>query len=193
LHTATHSASTKPSLLGLDAPQVWDTERAYQHLQAIGEADTKRTAERRLHELRLLPSEITVETLRDEFGGKPTPVVLNWEIEQIRAKRELVLFVQLYQLPTGADCVHANDARGGRYWIPLNGASASEASIVPALQDLQRHVGKEVAFFPHGGLVETCRKIGGSSPVKLAMLSYPPRVDAPIQKKASRNRVSPHL
>ena len=33
--------------MGLDAPQVWDTERAYQHLQAIGEANTKRTAERR--------------------------------------------------------------------------------------------------------------------------------------------------
>ena len=31
-------------LLGLDSPKVWDTELAFAHLQALGEAETKRTA-----------------------------------------------------------------------------------------------------------------------------------------------------
>ena len=42
---------TTPDLWGLDAAQAWDTDLAYQQLQSLGEADTKRTAERRLHEV----------------------------------------------------------------------------------------------------------------------------------------------
>ena len=36
---------------GLDTERVWSTELAYEHLKAIGQVDTKRTAERRLNVL----------------------------------------------------------------------------------------------------------------------------------------------
>ena len=62
---------TKPNLLGLDTCQAWDTERAFQHLQTIGQADTKRTAERRLHDLSLLPVELNADSLQDEMGRRP--------------------------------------------------------------------------------------------------------------------------
>jgi sulfate adenylyltransferase subunit 2 len=179
--------------LGLDAPQVWDTQRAFGHLNAIGEADTKRTAERRLHELGLLPAEVQAESLEDEFVRKPTPAVRNWEIEQVRAKRHLLLFVQLHQLATGTECLHANDARGARYWVPLNDAAASATNVLAALQDLQQHIGKDVTFFPHGRLVALCRQIPTSAPVKLGMLSYPPTLELPARNHPVRTTVSPHL
>ena len=46
-----------PALYGLDAGQVWDSMLAFERLNACGEADTKRTAERRLSALGLLPQE----------------------------------------------------------------------------------------------------------------------------------------
>ncbi|WP_240456831.1 hypothetical protein [Acidovorax sp. 1608163] len=59
------------ALLGLDAKQVWDTELAYSHLKKCGEADTKRTAERRLNALGLLPQGLNDGDLRDEQGLPP--------------------------------------------------------------------------------------------------------------------------
>ena len=67
-------------LLGLDASQVWDTELAFAHLQALGEADTKRTAERRLNTLGLLPQELSPELLLDERDRSPNRLVLEWAI-----------------------------------------------------------------------------------------------------------------
>ena len=102
-----------PELLGLDAPQVWDTEFAFAHLQALGEADTKRTAERRLNTLGLLPLELTPNLLLDERDRSPNRLVLEWAIEQARKRRDRVLFAQLYPLPGSASCAKA-PSRSGR-------------------------------------------------------------------------------
>ena len=140
-------------LLGLDTPQVWSTETAFAHLQAIGAADTKRTAESRLNAMGLLPRELTPELILDERDRSPNRLVLKWAIDQARKQR--VLFVQLHPLPNdgtnGQPCLHANDARGARIWAPL--ARLSDAAIHQALADLQRHIGKPIAVFPHGALV----------------------------------------
>jgi sulfate adenylyltransferase subunit 2 len=186
---------TNPDLHGLDAPLVWDTERAFQHLNTIGKADTKRTAERQLHELAIIPAELNPENLEDESNRKPTPVVLNWEIEQARSKRKLVLFAQLFNLPGGVDCLHANDARGGRYWVPLEDRTASQEQVVNALQKLQLHVGKDIAIFAHGRLVSFCRRIPAPAQVSLSLLSYPPILNIEHQARAPdapRTR-TPHL
>jgi sulfate adenylyltransferase subunit 2 len=45
--------------------------------------------------------------------------VLDWQIDNARKARKLVLFIQLKALPDGTACLHANDARGARYWLPL--------------------------------------------------------------------------
>ena len=94
-HSATDSSADSR---GLDAPQTWDTELAFAHLQALGEADTKRTAERRLNALELLPQELGPELLLDERERSPNRLVLDWAIEQARKRRDRVLFAQISPL-----------------------------------------------------------------------------------------------
>jgi len=188
-------AAAQPGLLGLDAPGVWDTERAFQHLHASGMADTKRTAERQLHALGMLPPELDAESLADALGRKPVPAVLDWEIGQARAKRKLVLYLQLFALPGGNDCLHANDARGARYWLPLAAAAATERDVAPALNALQAYIGKAVAMFPHGRLVELCRRLVAPDRADLNLLSYPPTLDeGSLSRPAGVARsITPHL
>lgn len=94
----------------------------------LGSVHTKRTAERRLHEMGILPPELSVADLSDENGQKPTPAVLNWEIEGARRRRQLVLFAQLFRLPNGTQCLHVNSARRARCWVPLRGIKLTARS-----------------------------------------------------------------
>jgi sulfate adenylyltransferase subunit 2 len=167
-------SATKSSLnmLGLDAWNVWDTTLAFAHMQAKGEAATKRSAERRLNALGLLPPELTPGLLLDELDRAPNRVVLNWAVDQARKRRDRVLFVQLYPLPSGEPCMHANDARGTRLWVPM--ASLGNESVHQALSDLQRHIGKPVAMFPSGPLVGYMRNILSTSEIKLYPQAYSP-------------------
>jgi sulfate adenylyltransferase subunit 2 len=182
-------------LLGLDAHQVWTTEHAFQHLRALGRVDSKRSAERLLQALALFPPELNPDSLEDELGRKPIPAVLQWELEKLRSKRKLVLFAQLFHLPGATDCLHANDARGARYWIPLDGVTARQKHIARALQELQRHIGKDIAIFPHGRLVELCRRASAPAAVGLSLLSYPAILDQALlaRSSASGRTLTPHL
>ena len=186
---------SNPDLFGLDEPTVWDTERAFQHIKRMGHADTKRTAERRLHELAIVPEELQAENLEDDLGRKPVPAVLNWDMDQARGKRKLVLFAQLLLLPNGIDCLHANDARGARYWIPLSKKNAGKKDIATALQHLQVHIGKGIAVFPHGRLVNLCRQISAPAQISLCLLSYAPTLNLDsIRPSPGPSRAStPHL
>lgn len=184
---------TKTTFFGLDACQVWDTEHAFQHLQAIGKADTKRTAERRLHDLALLPVELNADNLQDEISRRPLRLVLEQELERARSKRKLVLFAQLHSLPGGRECLHANDARGARYWIPLNSSLLTPQHIAAALQQLRLHIGKDIAVFPHQRLVAFCRQ---ASPISgLSLLAYPPALDLSQQAHCTNygKTSTPHL
>lgn len=166
------TTSHNPALLGLDASRVWDTEFAFEHLQGIGEADTKRTAERRLNALGLLPSELTGADLLDEGDQPPNRLVLIWAIEQARKRRDRVLFPQLFPLPSGQPCLHANDARGARFWVPMAGVD-SEA-VQQALGSLQRHIGKPIAVFPHGALVAHLRGMPSTPVIQFCPQAYRP-------------------
>ena len=168
-HIAT---SLNPALLGLDALGVWDTELAFAHLQAKGEADTKRTAERRLNSLGLHPKELNENGLLDELDRLPNQRVLAWSIEQARKRRDKVLFAQLSPLPGGQPCLHANDARGARFWIPL--ASLDSAAIQAALHALRQHVGKPIALFPHGALVAQLRGTPSLPEIDYGLHAYRP-------------------
>lgn len=147
---------TTLDVFGLDTSQVWDTELAYQHLSALGQADTKRTAERRLHSLGMLPPEIKADAIEDELGRPANKLLLDWALGKARSRRSLPLFVQLHDLPTGKTCLHVNDARGARYWVPLEEA-ASSTVVLAALQQLQQHIGKSVTIFAHGELLRWLR------------------------------------
>ena len=128
--------STPSPLHGLDAARVWTTEAAHQHLHGLGLAETKRTAERKLHALGLLPPELNATLLRDERERPLKQLVLDWAIEQARKAQARVLFAQLAELPGGQPCLHANDARGARWWHPL--PSSTRTDVVAALQAVQQ-------------------------------------------------------
>lgn len=169
-----HHIETKPNpaLLGLDVVQVWDTELAFVHLKTCGAADTKRTAERRLNALGLLPQELTDADLLDERDRTPNRLVLEWAIEQARKRRDRVFFIQLSPLPGGQPCLHANDARGARFWVPL--ASVEVGAVEQALTLLQQHVDKPIAVFPHGALVAVLRGMHSTPSIRLCPQAYRP-------------------
>jgi sulfate adenylyltransferase subunit 2 len=83
-----------------------------------------------------------------------------------------VLFAQLSPLPGGQLCLHANDARGARFWIPV--AKINHEFIRKAMDDLQQHIGKPIAIFPHGALVGHVREMISTPVVKLCQQAYRP-------------------
>ncbi len=192
MHTATKMGSE--SLYGLDVQKVWDTNSAFQHLQLLGQADTKRTAERRLQELAFFPNELNEALLEDELSRPANKVVLGWAVEKARSQRKLVLFIQLSPLPTGQTCLHANDARGGRYWLPLSttGQIPTTAELLKGLRKLQQHVDKDVAVFPHSSLVGLLRNERSMEHVTLAPSSYLPVLNLPTPN-LQRGTTTPHL
>ncbi len=175
-----------PKLLGLDDPRVWDTELAFEHLQALGEADSKRTAERRLHSLGMLPQEQTSDKLLDESEHSPNRRVLDWAIEQARKRRDRVMFVQLQPLPGGQPCLHANDARGARFWIPM--ARLDGDAVRQAIEDLQHHIGKPIAVFPHGRLVGYMRSMPGTADIHLCPQAYRPVLPSGLTLSGNNRR-----
>lgn len=181
-------------LLGLDAPRFWDTDLAFQHLKAQEEADTKRTAERRLHQMELLPPALDPSDLRDEVDRPLVTAILDWQLARARKQRDLVLLAQLHALPDGQECLHANDARGARYWRPL-GPAADAAALQRALQDLQQHIGKPLLVLPHGRLVQACRTLQAPAQVELSLLAYAPVLDLSSQRRppGTRRTTTPHL
>jgi len=182
------------ALLGLDAPRIWNTELAFQHLSAQGQADTKRTAERRLHQLGLLPLTLEPADLQDEIARPLITAILDWQLALARKQRDLVLFLQLHTLPGGQECLHANDARGARYWRPL-GKKANTAALQRAFQDLQQHLGKPIVILPHGRLVRLCRPLQPPTQVRLCLLAHLPVLDLSVQTRTSSvaRTTTPHL
>ena len=182
------------SLLGLETQRVWDTELAYAHLKNCGEADTKRTAERKLHALGLLPQELSDDDLRDEYGRPPKKLVLDWAMQQARKRRERVLFTQLSYLPNKTPCLHANDARGARIWVPLR--DTQHETISQGLSALQHHISRPIAVFPHGALVTALRETPSTSVIRLCPQAYRPPLTADhpqLQESKPTVKLSPHL
>ncbi len=180
-------------LLGLDAAKPWDTEQAFAHLQASGRADSRRTVERLLHSLNILPPELNADALRDEYERAPQPAVLAWDIERARARRNLVLFVQLHDLPGNQACLHANDSRGARYWLPLAAAPKTTAQAVDALLRLQAHIGRPLAIFPHGAITALLRDAALPEPIGVHLLSYPPVLNLSLNVHTNTSVHTPHL
>lgn len=152
--------------------QVWDTDSAFCYLKQLNIVDTKRTAERRLHEWKILPEELEIDDLRDEQNRPPVSATLYWEIEEARKRRKTILFIQYADLPGEKPCLHANDARGARYWVPLETCSLN--SLFQALIKLQAHIGKSLVLFPHGALTSSCRSLVPPSLVSFGILGYQP-------------------
>ncbi|MBK7674983.1 MAG: sulfate adenylyltransferase subunit CysD [Candidatus Accumulibacter sp.] len=179
-------------LFSLDDDQAWDTELAFQHLQSIGKAHTKRTAERKLRSLNIVPDRLLPSELRDEHDRPPNKLLIDWALEKARDKRKLPLFTQLHDLPSQRPCLHANDGRGARYWVPLKGATGT-STVLSALETLQQHVGKAIAVFPHGELVAHLRTACTQPNISVPLSAYPPILDMEDTTKIERPTPTPHL
>lgn len=181
-------------IFGLDAPRVWDANSTFQHFQALGKKDSKHKSERQLHEFKLLPPELKVETIQDDRKRPANQVMLNWALDKAISQRKLVLFLQLFQLPTGETCLHANDACGERYWLPLSKSNQAPdlQVIMDGLQRLQQHVDKHIAVFPHGHLVGLLREVRSLGHITLSPSVYLPTLNLP-STAATRTATTPHL
>lgn len=178
-------------LQSLCGSQVWNTELAFQELHALGEAGTKRTAERRLSELGLWPAELSPALLRDELDRPLNELVLNKQLELARSKRRLILFAQLHALPNGEIFLHTNSAKGGRNWVALGG-KVSGLIVINAIDQLQAFLGKPIELFPHGQLVACFRDNAALQGVN-ALTAYcelPAIVKGKLRKKIT---LPPHL
>ena len=180
---------------GLNAPQVWDTGAACRHLVEMGFVGSLRTALRRLHDWQMLPPELAPSDLLDELGRPCHALVLRAALELARRQRCLVLFVRLWPLATGEICLHAQDARGGRYWLPLTVSDSQEVNTqdaLAALKQVQQHVGKRIVVFPHGPLVGPLRPARSVDGITLNPLAYLPTLALSSQAERRRDNL-PHL
>lgn len=189
----TQNTTNHSNLFGLNTEQVWDTDLAFAHLQQQGEADSKRTAERRINQLGIWPAELHAEQLQDEQQRPLKQLVLHHVLEQARKKRERVLFLQLHALPDGQPCLHANDARSARFWVPLT--EQTDTQIHTAIAQLQAHIGKTLALFGHGDMARVLRNLPQSEAMRTWPQVYTPVVSEQIKNNATKLDIplSPHL
>lgn len=190
---ATTNNSEQTNLFGLDESRIWDTESAFQHLKSIGSAECKRTAERRLHELQIVPPLLTAELLEDELGRPLKQQVLKSLLDQARQKRRLVLFCQTATLPGDKSCLHANDARGGRYWIPLEHPLKTWSQLEATLADLQAHLEKPITIFAHGTLAALVRQQHRTGNISVTDTPYHPLLSQAFVGDTSHTALAPHL
>lgn len=186
---------------GLDSDDVWSTLLAFEHLKNIGQVDTKRTAERRLQELGILPPELNQENITDEDGLKPIPAVLTSQIESARNLHRLVLFAQLHQTSENKVILHLNDARGAKYWTAVSHKieQCTQQKIINALIRAKQYLGKKITLFPHGELINKIRDIDALNDIDINLYSYPKKLNISSQlnahaaKKLTQQIRSPHL
>lgn len=180
---------------GLNAQQVWDTAAACRRLDALGLVASRRMALRRLHDWQMLPPALAPADLVDELGRPCHALVLAAALERARRQRKRVLFVQLWRLPTAELCLHTQDMRGGRCWLPLGGsdeAGLSAEAAMAALQQVQQHMGRPIAVFAHGALAGSLRQARPQEGVTLHPLVCLPTLVLPGAARR-RQTVAPHL
>lgn len=180
----------------LNTENVWDTQKAFDHLQSLQLADTKRTAERLLHRLGIIGPSLCIDDVCDEYDQKANKIVLDWVIKKCRQQRKLVLYVYLHTLTNGQLTIQAHDARGARYWLPLNfyhqptDLSAQDTSI--ALKKIRAHFDKDIFLIPHGSIVKQFRELKSSGDIEWCMNAYPPRLEL-IDYTTQKIKLTPHL
>lgn len=105
--------------LPITAPGEWWTARRARAVLAATEPKSRRSLERRLRACIDWPTALTLEAVRDQAGRALNPLLLRALAAQTRRKRQHLLILQTRSLPDGQACLHAEDARGTRYWFVL--------------------------------------------------------------------------
>lgn len=173
--------------------QVWNLPLAHDLLIQLGLAQTPRTAERRLHEGKVLPATLTSEQIRDEMGHTPNRLILDSTIEKARRERCRILFAQ-WHCTNNQTALHLNDGRGARLWIPFhnNLSDLSSENIAKALNLLDEYLGKRTLIVPHGLLVTHLRSQSSTPNLQWPLSAYKPVLE--LRKlEPIHYTLSPHL
>ena len=145
----------------------WDTAAVHNAVLAAGGDQALRSTERALEQAALLPAAMELESIEDEFGRAPVTPVLKQLRDDAKRKRQLSLIVQLHETAEAGLILFANDARGGRRWVYLDGLNTD--ILAAALAGLV--AGKAALLWPTGAITATCRVLvteNGSHNVKFA-------------------------
>lgn len=173
---------------------VWDTAQACDYMIAKGEVTSRRTGERRLVELSLVPKELNSDIILDEFNRPPNRIVMNWAVQNARKKRTKVMYAQIYELTTGQLSLHMNDARGARFWTALS--ELSDTSIMAAIERLCTYISGTILFLPHGLLTKFVRNTKNSEKLIFFHEAYKPVLSENLTLVSSAKSLvshSPHL
>ncbi|MEE4300353.1 MAG: sulfate adenylyltransferase subunit CysD [Pseudomonadales bacterium] len=118
----------------------------------------RRRVERAIESSGALPAPLSPAELHDEEGRAPRQLVVDALSAEARRQRHLVLLLQLREGDEGRGVLLANDARDGRRWIQVD-LPLSESDLLTALEAFANDADKDLLCFPHGPLVDTCRRI----------------------------------
>jgi sulfate adenylyltransferase subunit 2 len=176
--------------------RVWDTSSAFDCLQSQGLAESKRTVERRLHDLGLLGPELNCLQIQDEQGRPAKQLILEAVIKKARSQRQLVLFTYWHQTPDGQILFQAHDARGARYWLPLPAtikfSDLTVHHLENSLRALQSFICKPLFIVPHGLMVQHLRKLDSCENIQWSVNAYKPHLEL-ISSTTNRTALTPHL
>lgn len=133
----------------------WDTAAVHDAVLAAGGDQALRSTERALEQATLLPEAMELDDIKDEFDRAPVTPVLTQLREDAKRKRQLSLIVQLHETAEAGLVLFANDARGGRRWVYLDGLNTDTlaAALVALVTD------KTAVIWPTGAITATCRAL----------------------------------
>lgn len=179
-------------LFHLDKPQLWDTQLAFHHIHQMTGVESKRSAERKLNELGIFRRVLEPEMLEDELGRKVILPVITQELQKLRNRRVLILFLEASMLPNGKPCLFANDSRGARFWHPLE-ETLTVDYLGAVISRFQQHMQKEIALYPHGEITALFRALPELPQVEVSLLGYKNILPTASYEKGRPPALSPHL
>jgi len=176
-----------------DPLKVWSLPLAHDLLIQEGLAQTPRTAERRLHEGKILPATLGPEQIRDELGHTPNALVFDSILKKASRERCRILFAQ-WHCANDQTALHLNDGRGARLWIPFQNKISdwSSEGLAIALNLLDEYLGKRTLIVPHGLLVTHLRSQASTPNLQWPLGAYTPVLEL-RKPEPVHYTLSPHL
>ena len=178
------SALTRDRKDSQGTPLCWTLETFHSELNAQGHDISKRTVERTVLADNHLPAPVFCETVADESGRAPKRFAAESLLQQTRREHGLSLYVQLHETPSGQWLIAANDGRGARRWVGIDGDRPEDEAMLAALRALcDKDLGR-VMVWPHGDLCARLRRLADADQViydtiSTALAAYHP-VIAPL-------------
>ena len=138
---------------------VYTTKSIASYIYGSDDKAALKRAERWIVEKSLNFDCLNASNICDEHNRSAKKQVMAHIIDQHRARRKVLLFVQKVSTSDGKIFIFANDAKRARRWIQLEETRASIEAIETALRTLLEHENKNTVIIPGGSLTTICRKI----------------------------------